>query len=297
MTHGNTAVHASGQLQAHVLSRGRKVFDDVSPITAAVQMQNASVADLLSIAGQDLPIAMTGNMNLQAQVGGTLGNLSGGGEMAVQGGAIAGQPYHNLTASVNLAGQDIQLTKLALYQYGGVVVVNGDYNLKSGTFLANLDGSNFELAHFPQPKDARLSLAGALKFDAHASGTLDAPSILGGIHLRDLVLGGQPAGAMEVTAHTQGNIAYFTAQNSLTSTHLQLTGQTVLEGDFQSQAQLVLSSFDIAPILRVLKVQSVSGNSSIGGKVDVAGPLRDPKKFNGEAQITEFMPSICRAFR
>ncbi len=83
---------------------------------------------------------------------------------------------------------------------------NGTYNLKTQNFLGNLDGTNFELAHFPQPKDPRLSVAGALKFDAHASGTIDAPSVLAGIHLRNLVMGGQPAGALEVVVHTQGTL-------------------------------------------------------------------------------------------
>lgn len=192
LTRGNAIIHASGQLQAHRLSRRRQTFDDASPVNATVEMQNASVSDVLAIAGQDLPF--TGTMKLQAHAGGTLADLNGGGQLSVQGGAIAGQHYHNLVASVTLAGQDINLVKLTLLQNGGAVVVNGTYNLHTGIFLANLDGSNFDLAHFPQPRDARLSLAGAMKFDAHASGTLDAPSILAGVHLRGLTLGGnQPA--------------------------------------------------------------------------------------------------------
>ena len=108
-----------------------------------------------------------------------------------------------------MLGQDINLTKLTFLQDGGTVVGNGTYNLKTQSFLANLDGTNFELAHFPQPKDPRLSVAGALKFDAHASGTIDAPSVLAGVHLRNLVLGGQPAGALEVVVHTQGEHGLF----------------------------------------------------------------------------------------
>ncbi len=69
-------------------------------------------------------------------------------------------------------------------------------------------------------------MAGALKFDAHASGTIDSPSVLAGVHLRNLVLGGQPAGALEVVVHTQGSTAYFTAQNSLAAAQLQVKGQT-----------------------------------------------------------------------
>jgi translocation and assembly module TamB len=287
---GKTVIHASGQLQAHRISRRRQDFDDESAINATAQLQDASLTDLLAIAGQDLPV--TGNLSLQAHAGGTLGDLNGGASLTLEGGAIEGQPYHNLTATLAFSGQDINLTKLTLLQDGGTVVANGTYNLKTRNFLGNLDGSNFELAHFPQPKDPRLFVAGALKFDAHASGTIDAISVLGGVHLRNLVLGGQPAGALEVVVHTQGSTAHFTAQNSLAAAQLQIKGQTHLGGDFETQANIVLTNLNIAPFLRAFHVQSVTGNSSIGGTIDVAGPLRVPKRFSGDAEINKFSVTL-----
>jgi translocation and assembly module TamB len=290
LTRGDTVIHASGQLQAHQISRRRHAFDDDSAINATAQVHDAPLADLLAIAGEDLPV--TGNLNLQAHAGGTLGDLNGGATIAVAGGTIAGQHYRSLAATLTSSGQEINLTRLTLLQDGGTVIGNGTYNLKSREFLGNLDGSNFELAHFPQPKDPRLSVAGALKFDAHASGTIDAPSILGGVHLRNLVLGGQPAGALEVVVHTQGNTAYFTAQNSLATTGLHIKGQTSLGGNFETQANLLLTNLNIAPFLRAFHVQSVTGNSSIGGTINVAGPLREPNQLSGDAEINQFSVTL-----
>jgi translocation and assembly module TamB len=290
LVRGKAVIHASGQLQAHRINRRRQDFDDQSTINATAQMQNASLSDLWAIAGQDVPV--TGTLNLQAHAGGTLSDLNGGANLTVLGGAMEGQPYHSLTAAVALAGQDINLTKLTLLQDGGTVAGNGTYNLKTRQFLANLDGTNFELAHFPQPKDARLAVAGALKFDAHASGTFEAPSILAGVHLRNLVMGGQPAGSLEVVAHTQGGTAYFTAQNSLTTAQLQVKGQTALHDNFDTQANVVLAGLNVAPFLRAFHVQSVTGNSSIGGTINVAGPLRQPKKFSGDAEIRQFTVNL-----
>jgi translocation and assembly module TamB len=290
LSRGQTVIHASGELQAHHISRRRVAFDDQATINAVAQMQHASLTDLWSLVGQDVPV--TGTLNLQAHAGGMLGDLNGGANLDVVGGAIEGQHYHSLIAVVGLAGQDVNLTKLTLLQDGGTVEGNGTYHLKTKTFLANLDGTNFELAHFPQAKDPRLSVAGALKFDAHASGTLESPSILAGVHLRNLVMGGQPAGSLEVIAHTQGNTAYFTAQNSLTIARLKVKGQTALHDNFDTQANIVLDSLNIAPFLRAFHVQSVSGNSSIGGTINVAGPLRQPKQFNGDAEINQFTVNL-----
>jgi translocation and assembly module TamB len=290
LTRGTTVIHASGQLQAHRISRRRQDFDDESPLTAAAEVQNASLTDLLAMGGQNLPV--TGTLNLQAHAGGTLGDLNGGANLTVQGGVIEGQAYRSLAATLSFSGQDIQLTKLTLLQDGGTVAGNGTYNLKTKSFLGNLDGTNFELAHFPQPKDPRLFVAGALKFDVHASGTIDSPSVLAGVHLRNLVLGGQPAGALEVVVHTQGSTAYFTAQNSLAAAGLQIKGQTDLHGDFQTQANVLLTNLNIAPFLRAFHVQSVTGNSSIGGTINVSGPLRYPKEASGDAEINHFSVTL-----
>ena len=290
LSRGQTVLHASGQLQAHHISRRRVAFDDQSTINAVAQMQNASLTDVWALFGQNVPV--TGTLNLQAHAGGMLGDLNGGANLDVVGGDIEGQHYHSLTGVVGLAGQDVNLTRLTLLQDGGTVEGNGTYHLNTKTFLANLDGTNFELAHFPQAKDPRLSVAGGLKFDAHASGTLESPSILGGVHLRNLVLGGQPAGSLEVIAHTQGNTAYFTAQNSLTTARLKVKGQTALHDNFDTQANVVLDSLNIAPFLRAFHVQSVSGNSSIGGTINVAGPLRQPKQFSGDAEINQFTVNL-----
>jgi len=290
LSRGNTVIHGSGQLAAHRINRRRVAFDDQATINAAAQMQNASLTDLWALVGHDVPV--TGTLNLQAHAGGMLGDLNGGANLDVAGGAIAGQHYHSLIAAVTLAGQDVNLTKLTLLQDGGTVEGNGTYHLKTRTFLANLDGTNFELAHFPHAKDPRLSVAGGLKFDAHASGTLDSPSILAGVHLRSLVLGGQPAGSLEVIAHTQGNTAYFTAQSSLATAQLQVKGETALHDNFDTQANILLTNLNIAPFLRAFHVQSVSGNSSIGGTIKVAGPLRQPKQFSGDAEINQFTVNL-----
>ncbi len=290
LSRGETVIHASGELQSHRLSKRRQTFDDESPVTATARVQNASLTDLLKMAGQDAPV--TGNVSFDAHAGGTLGNLNGGATLAVMGGAIDGQPYQSLNATVGLAGQDVNLTHVTFLTNGGTVIGNGTYNLQSNKFLANLDGTNFELAHLPQPKDPRLSLTGALKFDAHASGTFDEPSVLAGVHLRDLKVGGQAAGALEMVITTHGTDAIFTAQSSLASAQFQLKGQTALRGDFPTQATLVLTNLNIAPFLRAYQVQSVSGNSSIGGTVRVAGPLRQPEKFNGDAEINQFQVTL-----
>ncbi len=55
---------------------------------------------------------------------------------------------------------------------------------------------------------------------------------------------------------------------------------------------MVLTNLNIAPFLRAFHVQSVTGNSSIGGAINVAGPLREPKQFSGDAEINQFSVTL-----
>ena len=64
---------------------------------------DASVTDLLSIAGESLPV--TGTVNLDAHAGGSLKALSGGGHLSVAGGEIYGEAYKSLNTDLKFAGE------------------------------------------------------------------------------------------------------------------------------------------------------------------------------------------------
>jgi translocation and assembly module TamB len=275
-----------GHLAAHEISPRERTFDELSAVGLTAHIHNASLGDLLALAGQSAPIS--GTVNLQVHATGTVGDPNGGGNVEIQGGEVAGEPYHNLTANMTFAGRHLNLARLTLLQDGGTVVANGTYDLASKTFLANLDGTNFELAHFRRLQTGRFPVQGALKFDAHASGTLESPSVLLGVHLTNLTVQGQSVGGLEGVANTQGDIVYFTAHSTLVSARLELSGQTILRGEFPTKAKLVVSGFDVEPLLRSFNVQSVSARSRIGGTLDLAGPAKDPKLFSGDAEVSEF---------
>ncbi|HEY4052066.1 MAG TPA: translocation/assembly module TamB domain-containing protein [Acidobacteriaceae bacterium] len=286
LTVNGAEIDFHGDVHAHRLSARKAAFDELSPLDVTANIRKASVGDLLALAGQSAPIS--GIVNLQVHATGSLTDPNGGGDMEILGGELAGEAYHSIAAHMSFAGRHLNLVKLTILQDGGTVVANGTYDITSKTFLANLDGTNFELAHFRHVRTAGFPMTGSLKFDAHASGTLQAPSVLIGVHLTNLTLQGQPAGGVEGVAHTQGDLVYFTAHSTLRTAQLELSGQTVLRGEFPTKAKLVVSGFDIDPVLRSFNVQSVRAHSLIGGTVDISGPAREPKQLSGDAEVTQF---------
>jgi translocation and assembly module TamB len=286
LQHGKTVVHLSGELRAHQLSPRRYAFDDESAITANVGVQDAAVSDLLVMAGEDLPVS--GTLNLQANVDGDLNHLSGGGHIAVSGGAIYGEPYHSLNADLRFAGKEVGATHLVLLQDGGQLSGDGGYDISNKNFHFNARGSGFDLAHLQSLKNLKRPVAGMLVFDAQGSGTIQSPSVQANIHLTRLNFDNKATGYLDINAHTQGRTLLVTASAHLSNATLQAQGQVQLNGDYQTQAQLTLTGLDVDPILESFSVRGVTVHSTIAGSVKVTGPLKYPRRLGGDATLGQF---------
>jgi translocation and assembly module TamB len=286
LQHGKTTVHLSGDLRAHQLSPRRYAFDEESAITANVGVQDAAVADLLVMAGQNLPLS--GTLNLQANVDGDLSHLSGGGHIAVSGGAIYGEPYHSLNADLRFAGKEVGATHLVFLQDGGELSGDGGYDISNKSFHFNARGSGFDLAHLQRLKNSTHTVGGMLVFDAQGSGTIQSPSVQATIHLTRLNFDNKATGYLDVNAHTQGHTLLMTGNAHLSNATLQAQGQVQLNGDYQTQAQLTLIGLDVDPILESLSVRGVTVHSTIAGSVKVTGPLKYPRRLSGDATLAQF---------
>ena len=283
LTRGKTAIHADAQLHAARTRHGKLVFNNHSALAATARIDNASVTDILSIAGESVPV--TGTINLQAKAGGTLDNLSGGGHLAIAGGDIYGEPYKSLNTDLRFAGQSVGLNNLVLAQDGGRLTGDADYNLQAKSFKANMQGTGFELAHFQQLQKGKQKVGGALSFDLHATGTADAPQVNGKLALADLTMNGQPAGGVTANVRTEKQTVLLETDATLAGALLHLGGQVELRDDYPMQAQLTFSQLDFAPLLKLADVQGVKGSSQIAGVVRVSGPAKLPKQLNGTAEI------------
>jgi translocation and assembly module TamB len=290
ITRGNTQVHAAGQLHAHRTRRKGYAFDNDAAITATASINNANIPDLLALAGQStLPV--TGTLNLNATVGGTLGNLNGGGHLAVTGGQVYGEPYKSLNADLTFAGQDVGASQLTFLIGGGQITGNGGYNLTSKRFHVQAQAAGLNLDNFQALKKSPLLVHGQLALNAQGSGTAQSPELQAALHLTDLAIAnpaGGPAstGQVDLTAHTQNGSLLADMNARLNGARAQLHAQTTLSGDYNTQAKITLSNLDINPYLQLFSVSGVRGDSIISGNVTVNGPLAKPQQLNGDAELS-----------
>jgi translocation and assembly module TamB len=291
MSRGSTTVHASGAIRPHKISPRRADFDEQSGIDATVTIQNAEVSDLLAIAGEQ-QIPATGVLSLNLHAGGALNNLSGGGNITAKGGEIYGEPYHSLAADLRFTGRELAITKLTLLQNGARITADGAYNTESKSFHANAQGRSFDLSHLRRLQGKKFAIGGDLEFDANASGSVDNPTVHATARIDNLALGEQKLGKVVADAHSEHGSLFYTTDSVLSGARLHISGQTELGGDFVTQAKLTFSELDIDPLLKLTGVEGLTAHSSIEGEMVVAGPLKQPKRLNGEASISQFAVAL-----
>jgi translocation and assembly module TamB len=290
LTRLKTSIHASGQLHAVKGRRGRLLYNESSALNADAHISNASVSDLLSIAGQNLPV--TGTVNLEAHAGGALNALNGGGHLSVANGAIYGEPYQSLNTDLKFAGESVGVTNLVFVQDGGHITGDADYNIQTKSLRGDVLGKDFELAHIQRLQSGRDQFGGSLTFDLHASGTTDAPQVNGKVALANLTLNGQTAGDVNANLHTTGRTLFLDANATIAEAKFQAAGQMQLTGEYPVQAKLNFSQLDFAPVLALLNVNGVRGNSQLTGVVQVSGPAKTPRLLDGTAEIDQFRVTL-----
>jgi translocation and assembly module TamB len=290
LTRLKTSIQASGELHAVKGRRGRLLYNNSSTLHANAHITDASVTDLLSIAGEHLPV--TGAVNLQAHAGGALNALNGGGHLSVTGGEIYGEPYQSLNTDLKFAGETVGVTNLVFTHEAGHMTGDADYNLQTKSFRGEVQGKEIELVHIQRLQTARDQWGGALSFDLHASGTPTAPLVNGTLALEHFTLNGQSAGNMDANLHTTGHTLFVDANAMLAAAKFQAAGQMQLTGDYPVQAKLNFSQLDFAPVLTLLNVDGVKGNSQLAGVLQVSGPARKPRLLDGTAEINQFRVNL-----
>ena len=294
LKHGSAVIHATGELDADTVNEGhrvRYVFDGRSGLRADVSIQDASVQDLAMVADVHLPV--TGTLNLNVNAGGVVDDLTGGGAVRLEGGAISGEPYKSLTSDVQFSGREVSATHLVFLQEGGRITGSGGYNLSNEAYHFTARGTGFKLEKIQRLKGSKYSIAGNLTFEAQGSGTLHDPRLHANLHLTGLNLDNAAKGTAEAEAHTQGRTLLTHLSANLSNAQIQASAQTHLGGDFETQAQLTLANLNVDPILSVLHVQGVTMQSSIGATVQVSGPLRKPKQLDGDIHVAQMSLALA----
>lgn len=288
---GTAVLNAAGSVRPRrvVSRRGVATFlwDEGIAIDADAQLGEAQVVDVLQIAGQQQKIPVTGTIAVDAHAVGTLEDLSGGGHVLLKDGMAYGEPYESALAEFTVQGKEIEARRVVLKLHGMQIAGNGGYDMGSQHLHGHIEGHNLVLSKFETVKRSDINADGLLDLVADARGTVTEPNIKANAKLTEAKYQGQIIGDIVAEIHSQGSVAYLTADSMLVGAKLNLTGQTQLTGDYQAQAKLTMTGLDLNKPISMFMPGTVAVQSLIDGVATVSGPLKTPKALSGTAEFND----------
>jgi translocation and assembly module TamB len=256
------------------------------PFAAAIDVKDASIADLQQIAGYSYPI--DGTLNLNAKLQGTKIDPRATGHLQITNGMAYQQPFRSLTADLGLASNELQVRNLNLAANGGGLTGAAAYNLKSEAFRFDLSGENWKLAELRPLQSPKVHVSGIAGFRAQGSGTAKAPVVNASLQLRQVVINEEAVGDLDAQANTHGTEMVVSARSHIQDSELLANGTVQLAGDFPANLEIKFTRLDFDPLLRVFLKGEITEHSSTAGTARIRGPLRRPRDLNAVVELQQF---------
>ncbi len=320
---GTAVLNLSGTAVPHrVVSRHGVVsynFDNYAAINASVKLANAQIPDLLQIAGQGNEFPITGTIDINAHVAGTIGNPNGSGNITLSNGVAYDEAFKTVSVDANVQGrqinatrllvqaQDVQVTgagsfnltteqavatQLVVASGGMQVTGSGSYNLNTKRIAAQLSGQDIRLSKIAYLQNKFPGDDAVVSLNVRADGTAQEPNLKAQLSLTGVVVQGKPIGELNATAHSTGSTVFYDLHSALVGAQLAVNGQTGLTGDYQTQAKLSLSGVDVAKAVALFSPGSTNATSEIDGTVTVSGPAAKPQQLTANAEFSNFTVAV-----
>jgi translocation and assembly module TamB len=288
---GKAEIAVDGTLDAAQSSTHEPEFNANSMLRAHVRAAKADLGDLLTLAGQTLPL--TGTLDAQLQANGPVRALDGSGSIDLDGATAYGEPITRLRVQGTLTGEQLKFASINVSAPPGNLSGSGSYDLKSRRFQVDAKGAGIDIAKIETLRRQDSGATGTLSFSVSGSGTLDDPRLEAHATLSSLSIGGEPLGALVFTGHTANRSATYDATTRLEGAQLDLNGETTLSGDYATKAKVSFSHFDIGGLLNAAHVQGLTGQSALAGAITVEGPLAHPLEFRGDANLQQLAATVA----
>jgi translocation and assembly module TamB len=294
--HGDASILLAGTLTASKApspkSPGIPLFDGQSLLHATAQASLLDANDLAPLMTEN-KLPMTGLLSARMALDGPVETLNGDGWVQLDNGTLYGEPLTRARAEGKIAGQVIQLSSLTLNNAAGSATATGSYDLQTGKFKVDANGSGIDIAKVDKLRNLSAQVSGGLTFSFAGSGTFDDPRISGKATLANLTVGGEHFGELNATARTADGEMTWDVTSRLETAELTAHGRTALRGDNETQATLNFAKFNIGSLLEMAHINGLTGESDLEGMVTVQGSLARPTEMRGEARIQQLAVTIA----
>jgi len=267
-----------------------------SPFTGHVSLHGVEVASTQELIGVDYPI--TGVADVTLQVSGTRANPHAQGQVHVKDASAWGQSIAQFDADVQVAGgqtalSNIQLLHTQLPNDDAKIQGSAAYNSSVHSFQLDLTGRNFDLARIPQIQHGGPLVEGRGEFTLKGLGTTESPAISARVQVSGLTLDHELAGAVDLQAVSKGNELHVSGQSEFGKGMLHVDGGIQMRGDYATAVSFQMDNVDLDAFLRTYLFKGqLTGHSAVSGTVAVQGPLRDPRRWTMNGNLSSAVVDV-----
>jgi translocation and assembly module TamB len=267
-------------------------FTDQSQFSARLDLHRAKVEELAALSGYDL--AATGTLELSLQASGTRADVHGEGRVEIANAAVRGQAVQHFNADISLSGRQISLSQIDLAHAEARVSGTASYDFSAHVFHCNLNGTDFNLAEFPELSRSRVAVDGRMDFVAQSSGSLERPEINATIQLHHLAFGRQLVGDFVLSGATQGTQLHLTGRSQFKDSEVSFDGDVQPRGDWTGTFDAHFAQLPLDPLLDTYTRGRATGHVTASGEVRVQGPLEEPRRLTVTGNLSELAADIDR---
>jgi translocation and assembly module TamB len=270
------------------LQKGR--LAESSPYSARINLHNVDVASTAALADLDYPL--TGTADVSLQLNGTRAHPQGQGHIRAANASAYGEEIERFDADLHFGGAETTLSNIRLTHQDAEVTGDATFSPSTNGFRLDLAGKNFDLSRVRQIHLDELPIEGRADFTLQASGTLDAPEINAGVHVRDLTLDRELTGDLFLQTITKGRELVLSGHSQFPKGSLTIEGTVGMQGDYPANITAHMDRLDLDPLWRAYVGDQLTGHSAVVGSVTMQGPLRDMRQWRLEGTATEITVDV-----
>jgi translocation and assembly module TamB len=274
--------------------------DNDRPITGSANLQNASVPDLLLLAGRkDIPV--TGTLTATTQISGTVGDIRATANVTLLHGTAYDEPYDRITGKLDYDNGGSQTATVQWKSGSRQADVNvryqhGSKDLQTGQLHFDLTTSQLVIDQFVYVQKNQPALKGTVlataKGDiAFTKGVMKIGALNAEAKATALAYDTHPLGDAHLTANTDGQTLKAHVESNLAQADVRADGTWRMIGDYPGSADVTFAHVDLATLRRTLAppktAQSFDFTGSTAGKLSINGPLLKPAAMNGTLEIPQ----------
>ncbi|HEX4320121.1 MAG TPA: translocation/assembly module TamB domain-containing protein [Acidobacteriaceae bacterium] len=248
-------------------------FTNTSPVQLELTASQLDIADLVRLAGQQMPV--TGTLAVNVKMHGTELNPVGDGNIMATGLVAYDQPIN--AAKITFAGTgDEAHADLAVQLPSGNIQSKVSVRPRDRTYTARLTASGIQLDQLQALKARNVDASGELSLNANGQGSFDNPQLAATLQIPKLVVQGQSMTGLKLQMDMANHVANANLATSAVNTNIQARAKVELTGDYMADASLDTQSIPFQPLLAVYapeQAENLSGQAELHARLH--GPLKN----------------------